>query len=216
MSERAGSSDDRPERRTTTYLKAVHMPIYLEVCTQSPRLTMAVSDITTTLRTSISPVQRVIRPIGKRRHGPGFIVNRPLGLRPGAMAPSAMRTQSDIVTVMEQDQLTLVEVAERTGTSKVTARRYLDANRFPNAIREDGRADGRWLVPWSDVVASGLARKKLLGSPAPDGPDGTAWMAEAIGSMARTIEAQSEVIKHLTALLHAAGTEIEESHDVAK
>jgi hypothetical protein len=40
VSERAGSSDDRPERRTNTYLKVVHMPIYLEVCTQSPRLTM--------------------------------------------------------------------------------------------------------------------------------------------------------------------------------
>jgi hypothetical protein len=60
--------------------------------------------------------------------------------------------------------LTPVEVAARTGTSKVTARRNLDSSRFTNAIREDGRSNGRWLDPWSDVLAPGLARKKLLGA----------------------------------------------------
>jgi hypothetical protein len=49
------------------------------------------------------------------------------------------------------DYLTLVEVAKRTGTSKVTARRYLDAGRFPDAkqpIVATPHDDGgvRWFV----------------------------------------------------------------------
>jgi len=99
------------------------------------------------------------------------------------------------------DMLTLTEIAERTGTSKVTARRYLDAGKFPDAQREDGRGDGRWLVPWSNVVASGLARKKgamAAGAGAGRADDAIARTLEA---QARTIEAQARTIQHLSGLV---------------
>jgi hypothetical protein len=98
------------------------------------------------------------------------------------------------------DYLTLVEVANRTGTSKVTARRYLDAGRFPNAKREDGRADGRWLVPWEDAVASGLARKKLIGHFV--SPEVSTPVAEhTLESLAHTAELQARTIDRLTVLV---------------
>jgi len=103
------------------------------------------------------------------------------------------------------EMLTLVEVAKRTGTSKVTARRYLDAGKFPDARREDGRGDGRWLVPWDNVAASGLARKK---GGADSGPEGRREVepvlrtleaqARTIEAQARTIEAQAQAIGQLT------------------
>lgn len=99
------------------------------------------------------------------------------------------------------DYLTLVEVAKQTGTSKVTARRYLDAGRFPNAKREDGRADGRWLISWDDVVASGLARKKLANLlVAPDVRPHDA-QERSLESLARTVEIQSQTIDRLTAMV---------------
>ena len=101
------------------------------------------------------------------------------------------------------EMLTLVEVAERTGTSKVTARRYLDAGKFPDAIREDGRGDGRWLVPWDNVAASGLARKKGadLGPGRREGDPVMRTLeaqARTIEAQARTIEAQAQAIWQLT------------------
>lgn len=102
---------------------------------------------------------------------------------------------------MSQEDLTLREVAERTGTSKVTARRYLDSNRFPNAYQEDGRADGRWLVPWTDVLSSGLARKKLAASRWTERSDGDTSLDAVIERLSRTIDLQARSIDHLSALL---------------
>ena len=99
------------------------------------------------------------------------------------------------------DYLTLVEVAKRTGTSKVTARRYLDAGRFPDAKRENGRADGRWLVPWEDVVASGLARKKLAGLLVAPEARTTDALERSLESLARTVEIQAQTIDRLTAIV---------------
>lgn len=97
--------------------------------------------------------------------------------------------------------MTLVEAAERTGTSKVTARRYLDAGKFPNAKREDGRADGRWLVPWGDVVASGLARKKLAPTLEELQSRPTDALERSIETLSRTVESQAQTIDRLTALI---------------
>lgn len=97
--------------------------------------------------------------------------------------------------------MTLVEVAERTGTSKVTARRYLDARRFPQAKREDGRADGRWLIPWDDVVSSGLARKKLADSAVSAERRANETLERSIEVLSRTVEAQAQTIGKLTALV---------------
>ena len=99
------------------------------------------------------------------------------------------------------DYLTLVEVAKRTDTSKVTARRYLDAGRFPDAKREDGRADGRWLVPWEDVVASGLARKKLASLLVIPEARTTDALERSLESLARTVEIQAQTIDRLTAMV---------------
>jgi hypothetical protein len=93
------------------------------------------------------------------------------------------------------DMLTLVEVAERTGTSKVTARRYLDAGKFPGAVRENGRGDGRWLVPWSDVLGSGLARKKTGAAQGPEGDRTDDPLIRTLEAQARTIEAQARLIE---------------------
>jgi len=99
------------------------------------------------------------------------------------------------------DYLTLVEVAKRTGTSKVTARRYLDAGRFPDAKREDGRADGRWLVPWEDVIASGLARKKLAGLLVVPETRTTEALERSLESLAHTVEIQAQTIDRLSAMV---------------
>jgi predicted site-specific integrase-resolvase len=99
------------------------------------------------------------------------------------------------------DYLTLVEVAKRTGTSKVTARRYLDAGRFPSAKREDGRADGRWLIPWEDVVASGLARKKLAGLLVPSDTRTTEALERSLENLARTVEIQAQSVDRLTVIV---------------
>ncbi len=101
------------------------------------------------------------------------------------------------------DYLTLVEVAKRTGTSKVTARRYLDAGRFPDAKREDGRADGRWLISWEDVVASGLARKKLAGLLVAPEVRSTDALERSLESLARTVEIQAQTIDRLTAMVES-------------
>jgi hypothetical protein len=113
------------------------------------------------------------------------------------------------------DYLTLIEVAKRTGTSKVTARRYLDAGRFPDAKREDGRADGRWLVPWKDVVTSGLARKKLAGLLVEPEARTTEALERSLESLARTVEIQAQTIDRLTTLVgnlsRSGGGDVHES-----
>jgi len=93
------------------------------------------------------------------------------------------------------DMLTLTEIAERTGTSKVTARRYLDAGKFPDASREDGRGDGRWLVPWSNVLTSGLARKKTGAAQGPEGDRADDPLIRTVEAQARTIETQARLIE---------------------
>ncbi len=99
------------------------------------------------------------------------------------------------------DYLTLIETAERTGTSKVTARRYLDAGKFPNAKREDGRADGRWLIPWEDVVSSGLARKKAAGNFGDGAVGASETLQRSLEILSRTVEVQAQTIDRLTALV---------------
>lgn len=99
------------------------------------------------------------------------------------------------------EYLTLAEVAARTGKSKVTVRRYLDAHRFPNAVREDGRRDGRWLVPWGDVVNSGLTRTRArLGESKPVNAD----LLETLASVDFAVAQLHELVSRLK---HQAGGE---------
>lgn len=102
-----------------------------------------------------------------------------------------------------REGLTLAEIADRVGVAKMTARRYLDAGKFPNAVREDGRADGRWLVPWADVQTSGIG-KRYRHSPAPADPHiGTPVVpgGESIEALLETLRAQARTIEQLTALV---------------
>ena len=116
-----------------------------------------------------------------------------------------------IIHFMTNQLLTLIEIAERTGSSKITVRRYLDAKRFPHAIREVGRGDGRWLVPWDDVVSSGLARRIMNSEPAvgESTPEGDPKLVE---SLMRTIESQAQTIEQLTRTLDSLVQKQRSSH----
>lgn len=49
---------------------------------------------------------------------------------------------------------TLTEAVERTGASRSTLRRYLAADRFPNAYKDSSNA---WRFPLEDLLAAGLS-----------------------------------------------------------
>jgi predicted DNA-binding transcriptional regulator AlpA len=49
---------------------------------------------------------------------------------------------------------TLTEAVQRTGASRSTLRRYLDAGRFPNAYKDTSKA---WRFPLEDLLAAGLS-----------------------------------------------------------
>lgn len=49
---------------------------------------------------------------------------------------------------------TLTEAVQRTGVSRSTLRRYLDAGKFPNAYKDISKA---WRFPIEDLLAAGLS-----------------------------------------------------------
>jgi predicted DNA-binding transcriptional regulator AlpA len=49
---------------------------------------------------------------------------------------------------------TLTEAVQRTGASRSTLRRYLDAGKFPNAYKDTSHA---WRFPLEDLLAAGLS-----------------------------------------------------------
>ena len=49
---------------------------------------------------------------------------------------------------------TLTEAVQRTGASRSTLRRYLDAGRFPNAYKDTSKV---WRFPLEDLLAAGLS-----------------------------------------------------------
>jgi predicted DNA-binding transcriptional regulator AlpA len=49
---------------------------------------------------------------------------------------------------------TLTEAVQRTGASRSTLRRYLDAGKFPNAYKDTSKA---WRFPLEDLLAAGLS-----------------------------------------------------------
>jgi len=103
------------------------------------------------------------------------------------------------------EYLTLADIAERLGVTKMTARRYLDAGKFPHAIREAGRSDGRWLVPMFDVEQSGIGRRyrhRPLPTSATEPAGGQESTAD-VGAMAETILAQARTIERLVAVIAA-------------
>ena len=52
---------------------------------------------------------------------------------------------------------TLTEAVQRTGASRSTLRRYLDAGKFPNAYKDTSKA---WRFPLEDLLAAGLSVSK--------------------------------------------------------
>jgi predicted DNA-binding transcriptional regulator AlpA len=61
---------------------------------------------------------------------------------------------------------TLTEAVHRTGASRSTLRRYLDAGKFPNAYKDTSKA---WRFPLEDLLAAGLSvseppRERTLGA----------------------------------------------------
>lgn len=69
-----------------------------------------------------------------------------------------MQNQIPIEPLANRASFTLVEAAAVTGLSRVTMRRYLDAGKFPNAIRDTStpRRPPPWRIPRSDLSALGL------------------------------------------------------------
>jgi predicted DNA-binding transcriptional regulator AlpA len=54
---------------------------------------------------------------------------------------------------------TLTEAVQRTGASRSTLRRYLDAGKFPNAYKDTSKA---WRFPLEDLLAAGLSVSEPL------------------------------------------------------
>jgi predicted DNA-binding transcriptional regulator AlpA len=55
---------------------------------------------------------------------------------------------------MARPSWTLTEAVQRTGASRSTLRRYLDAGKFPNAYKDTA---GAWRFPLEDLLAVGLS-----------------------------------------------------------
>lgn len=55
---------------------------------------------------------------------------------------------------MNRPAWTLTEAVQRTGASRSTLRRYLDAGKFPNAYKDSSKA---WRFPLEDLLAAGLS-----------------------------------------------------------
>ena len=50
----------------------------------------------------------------------------------------------------------LTDAAAISDKSRVTLRRYLDADKFPNARQDTGDINNAWLVPLQDLEAAGI------------------------------------------------------------
>lgn len=81
--------------------------------------------------------------------------------------------QTEAVQVEEPAQrgsgrpaLSLSDAAKACGTSRSTIRRKLDGKEFPNAFRDGD--DGPWMVPVTDLIASGLKVNAPRHDPEPD------------------------------------------------
>jgi predicted DNA-binding transcriptional regulator AlpA len=55
---------------------------------------------------------------------------------------------------MNRPAWTLTEAVQRTGSSRSTLRRYLEAGKFPNAYKDSSKA---WRFPLEDLLAAGLS-----------------------------------------------------------
>jgi predicted DNA-binding transcriptional regulator AlpA len=60
----------------------------------------------------------------------------------------------NVKTMTNRPAWTLTEAVQRTGASRSTLRRYLDAGKFPNAYKDTSKA---WRFPLEDLLAAGLS-----------------------------------------------------------
>lgn len=71
---------------------------------------------------------------------------------PGPRIPG--RPFGNVKTMTNRPAWTLTEAVQRTGASRSTLRRYLDAGKFPNAYKDTSKA---WRFPLEDLLAAGLS-----------------------------------------------------------
>jgi hypothetical protein len=70
----------------------------------------------------------------------------------------------------ERPHFSLAEAADVCGVAKITMRRALDAQRFPNARRADGAkgaGTGEWRIPIEDLLAAGYTPHAAKRPPQP-------------------------------------------------
>jgi predicted DNA-binding transcriptional regulator AlpA len=60
----------------------------------------------------------------------------------------------NVKSMINRPAWTLTEAVQRTGISRSTLRRYLDAGKFPNAYKDTSKA---WRFPLEDLLAAGLS-----------------------------------------------------------
>lgn len=112
---------------------------------------------------------------------------------------------------MERPRLTVGEIAKRTGKSKRTVQRHLEAGNFPGAEM----VDGIWRIPLEEVLAAGLPLDRVQ-NPEPEKPraadesEPLTWKEKALQAEARAeglraeIETLKESIKSLKESLEDA------------
>jgi predicted DNA-binding transcriptional regulator AlpA/DNA-binding transcriptional ArsR family regulator len=79
---------------------------------------------------------------------------------------------------------TLTEAVQRTGASRSTLRRYLDAGKFPNAYKDTSKA---WRFPLEDLLAAGLSlseptSERALSTPTEQGQSTPTEQAKTISA----------------------------------
>lgn len=77
---------------------------------------------------------------------------------------------------MARPAWTLTEAVQRTGASRSTLRRYLEAGKFPNAYKDTSKA---WRFPLEDLLAAGLSVSEPAGERALSTPTEQASTAAA-------------------------------------
>jgi len=101
-------------------------------------------------------------------------------------------------TQTERPRLTVGEIAKRTGRSKRTVQRHLEAGKFPGAEM----VDGIWRIPLEEVLAAGLPLDRVQ-NPEPvkpraaDDSEPLTWKERALQAEARAegLRAEIETLK---------------------
>lgn len=98
----------------------------------------------------------------------------------------------------ERPRLTIGQIAKRTGRSKRTVQRYLEAGKFPGAEM----VEGIWRIPLEDVLSAGLPLDRVQNpepvkeAPKEDtGEDADEWKARALQAEAKVAELNERLLQ---------------------